>query len=160
LCSLEQTAALAAAAAAADLFIHLHLLIPASSTLSYISASRLGSRLRGEIQSFWVVSEFCSRKSLGPCYIAAALAIILLSSFLFQLKRLRDFLLFFAPAIIPEVRVFVFEAKVLSEFGNPYLISVTLSRIHLFFCADTKLFFSQEFCVFLRGREREREKKI
>jgi hypothetical protein len=106
------------------------------------------------------VSEFCSRKSLGPCYIAAALAIILLSSFLFQLKRLRDFLLFFAPAIIPEVRVFVFEATVLSEFGNPYLISVTLSRIHFFFCADTKLFFSQEFCVFLRGREREREKKI
>lgn len=70
LCSLEQTAA-------ADLFIHLHVLIPASSTLSYISASRLGSRLGREILSFWV-SEFCSRKSLGPCYIAAALAIILL----------------------------------------------------------------------------------
>lgn len=106
------------------------------------------------------MSEFCSRKSLGPCYIAAALAIILLSSFLFQLKRLRDFRLFFAPAIIPEVRVLVFEAKVLSEIGNPYPISVTLSRILFFFCADTKLFFSQEFCVFLRGREREREKKI
>jgi len=75
LCSLEQTAAVAAAAA--DLIIHLHLLIPASSTFSYILPSRLGSRLRGEIQSFWV-SEFCSRKSLGPCYIAAGLAIILL----------------------------------------------------------------------------------
>jgi hypothetical protein len=67
--------------------------------------------------------------------------------------------LFFTPAIISEVRVFVFEAEVLSEFGNPYPISVTLSRIHNFFCGDTKLFFSQEFCVFRRERERERERR-
>jgi hypothetical protein len=56
--------------------------------------------------------------------------------------------LFFAPAVIPEVRVFVIEAEVLSEFGNPYPISVTLSRI--------KLFLSQEFYVFRRERERRK----
>ncbi len=58
------------------------------------------------------------------------------------------------------MRVFVFEAEVLSEFGNPYPISVTLSRIHKFFCGDAKLFFRKSF-VFSgeREREREREKK-